>query len=376
MSHITARRLWLKVHRYCALALGWLLALCALLGAALTVAKPLDRWWNAPLFVQAPASTPVSLETVRVRLAQEFGPAAGFNIRPPREPQDTLWVYVRGPWEGIVFLDAGSGRELGRRGEHEGFYNLLFELHSSLLLGETGKAVLTTAAASYLALLATGLLLWWPLRWPPRLSIRWGAGAMRSVFDLHSVGGALLGLLLAVSVATGAYMAWPPLRPLVSSLAGQQPFAMPGRLEPVPGPRVPLDELVRRARERFPDGQVGYVLASAKNTQAVRVRLRLPDDPHPNGLSSVWLHPVTGEVIDAVRWDRLDAGHRVISVIYPLHTGALGGTPLTVLVGLLGLVLAGLGGTGLWLWWKRRQSRRSPSPARAGTRPGNSVGIR
>lgn len=375
MSHAAARHLWLKVHRYGALALGWLLALAALLGAALTVAKPLDRWWNAPLFVQAPASAPASLEQARGRLAGEFGPAAGFTFRPPREPQDTLWVYVRGPWEGVVFLDAGSGRELGRRGEHEGAYNLLFELHSSLLMGEAGQAALSLAAGTYLALLVTGLLLWWPVRWPPRLTVRWGAGALRTVFDLHSVGGALLGLALAVSVATGAYMAWPPLRPLVSSLAGEKPVPAPGRLEATAGPRLALDELVRRARAQFPEGRVGYVQAGSRTDQPVRVRLRLPSDPHPNGLTSVWLHPVTGEVLDARRWDQLDAGHRIVSVAYPLHTGALGGTALTVVVGLLGLVLAGLGGSGLWLWWKRRQARRAAKPARA-TRPGQGVGIR
>jgi uncharacterized iron-regulated membrane protein len=354
----TSRRLWLTLHRYAALGLGWLLALAALLGAALTVAKPLDHWWNAPLFVQAPAAAPAQLEPIRLQLQREFGPSASFTLRPPREAQDTLWAYVRGPWDGIVFLDAGSGRELGRRAELEGLYNLLFELHSSLLLGDAGQAVLTTAAMVYLLLLASGLVLWWPVRWPPRLTVRWSGGALRGVFDLHSVGGALLGLLIAVSVATGAYMAWPPLRPLVSSLVGQVPLKPPS-MAPVGGPRMPLDELVRRARAEFPDGQVGYIQAGPPS-QPVRVRLRLPDDPHPNGLSSVWLHPVSGAVLAAHRWDRLDAGHRAVSVIYPLHTGALGGTVHTVAVGLLGLTLAGLGGTGLWLWWKRRQARRAP----------------
>jgi uncharacterized iron-regulated membrane protein len=46
-------------------------------------------------------------------------------------------------------------------------------------------------------------------------------------------------------------------------------------------------------------------------------------------------------------------GSRIITVIYPLHTGELGGTPLTVLVGLVGLVLAGLGISGIWMWVHR-----------------------
>lgn len=353
------RRLWLQIHRYTALGIGWLLAFAALLGALLTVAKPLDRALHPELFTRPAASEPAtaSLEAIRTQLRRELGEGASFTMRPPRTSADTLWVYVAGPWDGIVFLDPASGRELGRRGEHEGFYNLLFELHSALLLGDTGKAVLTTAAGVYLLLLVTGLVLWWPVRWPPSFRIRWGRPALRAVFDLHSIGGAVLGLLIAVSVVTGAYMAWPPLRPWVSSLFGEKPVAAP-RVTPQPAPAagVPtLDALVARAQALFPQGMVGYVQVPAKASQPVRVRFKLPEDPHPNGLTSVWLHPATGEVLGTVRFDRLDAGHRAVSVIYPLHTGALGGPLHTVVTGLLGAGLAALGGTGLWLWWKRRR---------------------
>lgn len=358
------RRLWLKAHRYCALTLGWLLALVALLGAALTVAHPLDHALHPELFARsagASAST-CALETVQARLRSEFGSQAAFTYRPPREPSDTLWVRVRSDWNGTVYFDPADCAERGRRGEAEGFYNLLFELHSSLLLEDRGRAVLAITAATYLLLLASGLVLWWPARWPPTLRIRWNAGALRSVFDLHSVGGAVLGLLIAVSVATGAYMAWPPLRPFVSGLVGERPAAAPTLPRGGPsGPARPLDELVAVAHASFPDAMVGYVMSGGDAKRPVRVRLKLPDDPHPNGLSSVWLHPVTGEILASQRWSGLDFGHRIISVVYPLHSGALGGSLHPVLVGLTGLSLAGLGGSGLWLWWRRRATKRQPA---------------
>jgi len=353
------RRLWLKLHRWTALSLGWLLAVAALLGGLLTVAKPLDQWLHPALFVQTASSDtgPVKLEPVRQTLAREFGPSASFTFRPPRLAQDTLRVFVRGPWEGTVYFEPATGQERGRRGEHEGFYNLLFELHSSLLLGDTGKAALSTAALAYLALLVSGLVLWWPARWPPSLRVRWDGNTMRSVFDLHSVGGALLGVLMAVSVASGAYMAWPPLRTLVSNVVGQTP----GRPPAVPaaanrGKAAPtLDQLVARAQDLFPGAMVGYVQVPAQASKPVRVRLKLADDPHPNGLTSVWLDPNNGEALAVHRWDRLDAGHAAVSVIYPLHTGELGGSPLITVVGLLGLALGSLGLSGVWLWWKRRR---------------------
>jgi len=353
------RRNWIRVHRWVALSAGWLLVLSAFLGSLLTVAKPLDQWVHQDLFRQAHATSERAdaLAQAKARLDREFGPGTGYTFRPPRQPDDTLRVFVRGSWEGVVFFDA-TGRELGRRGETEGLYNQLFELHSSLLLGDTGKAVLTVTAGLYLFLLLTGLVLWWPRRWPPSLRVHWRAGVLRTSMDLHNVTGALLGLVIAVSVASGAYMAWPPLRAFVTGATGQSPVAAP-RITPPPGarPQAPLDQMARSARALFPEGMVGYVQVPASASQPVRVRLKLPDDPHPNGLTSVWLHPATGQVLKVARWTELDPGNRAVAVVYPLHTGALGGPLHEILVGVTGLALSALGGTGLLLWWKRRAVR-------------------
>lgn len=144
LSHVRRYRLlWMRLHRWLALSLGVLLAFVALLGAALTIAKPLDRWTHRELF-RAASAAPLgdgTLEQVRRALGGEFGDQATLTLRPPRAPGETLWAAVRGPWQGTVYFDPASGRELGRRGEHEGPYNLMFELHSSLLMEDTGKAV-------------------------------------------------------------------------------------------------------------------------------------------------------------------------------------------------------------------------------------------
>lgn len=362
------RRTWLRLHRWVALTMGGLLVIAGFLGALLTIAKPLDQWTHAGLFrdpaaAGAPDLSRPSLDRARRHLEQAFGPAAGYTFRPPRGPNDSLWVYVSGPWDGVVYFDS-LGRELGRRGETEGAYNLLYELHSSLLLGDAGKAVLTAAAGSYLLLLGSGLVLWWPRRWPPSFRIHCRAGALRSLLELHNTTGPLLGLLVAVSIASGAYMAWPPLRALVGTESGR-----PATLPPKPAVHTAarpssLDRMVLQARALFPVAMVGYVQVPADPARPVRVRLKLADDPHPNGLTSVWFDAGTGQVLRAVRWSELDRGNRLVSVIYPLHTGALGGPLHQLVVGLTGLALATLGGSGLLLWWQRRHARVRPGGGR------------
>lgn len=346
------RSAWLLAHRWLGLGLAALLVLAGLTGSLLLVLEPLDEAVNERLFTVADAG-PVALAPALAAARAEFPADTSFVLRPPREPGESLQVMVRGPWAGTVFMHPSTGLELGRRGEAEGFFSFLFVLHSSLFAGEAGKAALTLAAAGYVLMLVSGLVLWWPARWRAGFTVRLRTGLSRGLFDLHRVGGAVFGLVVAVSVVTGAYMAWHPIARWVSLASGQAPLRAPA-VVPTAAPAVPLDIAVARAQALFRDARVGYVQVPASDRSPLRVRLRLPDDPHPNGLTSVWLHPRSGEVLAVHRWSELDPGTRAYSFIYPLHAGTLGGTPVLVASFLAGLVLVAFGVSGCWLWWRRR----------------------
>jgi uncharacterized iron-regulated membrane protein len=353
------RRLWLRLHRWVGLSLGIVLALVALTGATMIVWKPIDRWLNPALFTAAQPA-PASLDKARVSLREAFGPEARLTLRPPRQPDDTLWARVDGAVHATAYLDPASGRLLGWRSETDHLAGLLFELHSELLLGDTGRNVLAATAAAYLFLLVTGVVLWWPVRWRQAFSVQWRARAPRLVMDLHKTGGALLGVFIAVSIASGVWMAWKPLSGWVNNLSGQKLPASPP-VTASPGPRASLDRMAAQALQAHPGARVGYVVLPPRDEQAVRLRLQLDDDPHPNGLTSLWFHPATGALLASQRWSELPAGARNTTWIYPLHTGELGGVLHEALNAALGLALAGLGGSGLWLWWRRRP--------RTGTQP-------
>jgi uncharacterized iron-regulated membrane protein len=404
------RSLWIRFHRWTALCLGWVLVLSGVTGSLLVVARPLDRWLHPAYFVAAtpvadaaamnpdrPGEAPgpnlqpgadgpasqdaassrdarlhaaarpaVSLEALRQRLAAEFGPRASFTFAPPREAGDTMQVLVRSAWRGTLYLDPATGAEQGRRGENEGLVALLYGLHSALWMEQTGKAVLACAALSYLVLLATGAILWWPRRWPPSFGVAFGKGWTRALFDVHRTGGVVLGLALALCIATGAYLAWRPIGGWITWLSGAPRIvapALPAASGPTAGSAgaVSLDQLAARAQAVFPDGAIGYFLYTPRLDRPLAVRMRLPDDPHPNGRSTVWLDPRSGAVLGIHRWNELDPGTRVNSYIYPLHTGDLGGVAWQAGVAVLGLALAALGGSGIWLWWRRRTARRRTS---------------
>ncbi|GAB7527278.1 PepSY-associated TM helix domain-containing protein [Paraburkholderia sp. 2C] len=377
------RDLWLSAHRWFALSLGWALGMMGLTGALLVIAPPLDEQLHPQLFkVVAHGATGVDrrstlpLEAIRTTLSAEFGKQASLSFLPPRNADDSLSVLVRGAWQGTVYIDPFSGAELGRRGENEGAVNFLFKLHSSLFMDDFGRSVLAIIALCYLLLLATGLILWWPRNGQSGWRIALRKGLVRSLFDLHRVTGAALGVLIAVSVATGAYMAWQPLRGVVTTLSGAKPMrapALPLASSTASGARLPLDTLVNAARAAFAQSRVYLVQVPAKADLPVHVRLHLPDDPHPNGRTWVWVDPVSGKVLAAQRWNRLDIGARAVAVVYPLHTGVLGGPVLEGVVMVNGVTLAGMAVTGLWLWWRRRAMRSARRASRVPAGDGRDV---
>ena len=93
-------------------------------------------------------------------------------------------------------------------------------------------------------------------------------------------------------------------------------------------------------------GAMRHIDTSARNK-------RMPDEVHPNGLSSVYLHPASAAVLRIVPWREGGPGVLGFEYLYPLHIGELGGPWHRVLTAATGLALFLLGASGVWLWWKR-----------------------
>lgn len=347
------RRLWLKAHRWLGLSLGVVLMVAGLSGSAMLLAEPLDESLNRALF-HVPDASRVDYGAVVARIRADLGPDADLTLRPPREEQESFQAHVRGDWKGTVYLHPSSGEILGRRGELEGMMGVLFALHGHLFAGEAGRAVLTLAAFAYLLMLVSGVYLWWPTRWANALAIRWSAGGRVALFDWHRVTGVVFGVLVLLAVLSGAYMAWPPIAGILNALSDTPP-ASPPLVSGGPARPEIVEQAVARARAAFPEAAVGYVQVPAKPSLPIRVRLRFPDDPHPNGLTSVWLHPDSAEPLRVDRWSDLSPGTQAYSYIYPFHTGELWGALWTVVIFVTGAALTAYSFTGLLLWWRRRR---------------------
>lgn len=103
---------------------------------------------------------------------------------------------------GHAVKDAGRGTTTKRD-----FFSYVMRFHTSLYLGTTGRLVVTYVTLFFVAILATGLWIWWPRsrkQWAAHLRVAMGKGVRRLVYDLHANLGFYVTLWLLLLALTGA----------------------------------------------------------------------------------------------------------------------------------------------------------------------------
>ena len=108
-------------------------------------------------------------------------------------------------------LETGpSGRQI-RVVCEPAFVSWMAEFHDHLGAGRAGLLINGIGAGVVIAMCVTGALLWWPgrARWRRSLSLHRGVEARRFIWDLHSVLGFWLLLLILLWALSGIYFAFP-----------------------------------------------------------------------------------------------------------------------------------------------------------------------
>lgn len=361
---MTLRRLLFQVHLYAGLTVGLVLAVLGLSGAVLVFGDELDRLLHPELRQVAPGAAPVSISRVleAVARSQEGRLPRHLRLPEPRELALEAWMDSHGSLK--VYVDPYSGSVLGARAPGQSLVGSLRSLHVSLFAGQVGEAVVGASGLTLIALCLSGLVLWWPGRRKLadglrlRRPLRW----RRANYDLHKLGGVLvLGLLLLAGL-TGAALVFPvPFEQALRFVTGAPARSAPPLPGPVMGEPLPIDVLLAAADQAMPGARTTRIDLPSSAEGPLRVRKRFPEEPHPNGMSFVYVDRYSGAVLRADSALALPWASRLMALRYPLHIGALGGGVTRLLAVLTGLFPAGLFLTGFFLWIARLRARPVPA---------------
>lgn len=389
------------VHRWVGLVMAGFLLIAGLTGSLLAFNEALEATLSPTLFrVQAPpGAQPLDPLVLRAMVAARYPEARVTHVKlttaPGRSLKFLLFNRVGSTAElpnDQVFVDPYSGEVLGERkwGDlSQGVRNLMpfiYRLHYSLALGTVGNYVfgivallwtvdcmvgawLTLPVRKRKAVANGGLRAWWG-SWRAAWKVRWRAGSHKLNFDLHRAGGLWpWAMLFVMAWSSVAFNLTEVYKPVMSTMVRYQPGPRTLPLLPRPQiePGIPWSEARELGRQWMAQAatqrdfrilsEETLVYDPAKGLYRYDVLSSL-DPRDRGGATSVYFDANTGAQRHLWLPTGEAAGDTIRIWLAALHMAAVWGLPFQVFVGLVGIAVAVLSGTGLLIWWRKRQARR------------------
>ncbi|MDX2204072.1 MAG: PepSY-associated TM helix domain-containing protein [Hyphomicrobiaceae bacterium] len=404
------------IHRWGGLFIALFLLIAGLTGAVISWDHELDEWLNPHLFEdKATGPTLAPLELVRrveaadpkvqvtyFPLSFETGHNAALFVEPRLDAgTGTLHTVAYNQ----VFISPVTGAVAGRRYwgavslERENLLPFLYKLHYSMHipdlwgLDRLGIWFMGVVAIVWMfdcfvgfaltlprtkgqgegprpdtAATARGRRGWWQ-RWKPAWQIKRGASTYRLNLDLHRAFGLWLWLMLFLLAFTSISMnlASELVRPLVGRLSTLTPDPFSERATAFTGrPVAPaltfaqaIDTAGAEARRRGwpePLGSAFY----GRLFGLYAIGFFHQGDDHGSagmGVKTIVLDAATGAIAGGrVPWQGT-TGDVFMQLQFPIHSGRIAGIPGRVFMTFMGLVVAMLSATGIYIWFKKRAAR-------------------
>ena len=370
-SRLKWRPFWLACHLYLGLTLGLILALTGLTGSLLVFYVELDELINPDIQIRETESVrQVSYEAIFQALHRTHPERIkSWRLEIPRHPQAPMMARYYRPDETkhlqfaplIAWINPYTAEVLSSRFWGRFVMTWIYDLHYQLLLDLSGKTVMAVIGGLSLISLATGLYLWWPplSKIKSALSIKFGAGWKRRIYDWHKVSGVYGLLFLLILSVTGTLLELPDFfNPAIAKLSPlyQSPSIASDDRSSLP--RISLDRAAAIAQTIFPEGQLRWLETPSGPQGIYRVQLYQNGEPSRRfPKSTVWIDQYSGKVL-AVRDPYAQSGGDLfLSWLHPLHSGEVAGLFGRLLVMLAGLVPITLYITGFIRWRQKLKAK-------------------
>lgn len=377
------RPLWLKVHLYLALTVGFLFALMGLTGAVNVFHWELEELGLPTPEVREISGAELPLDDIMAKVREAHPQREGrWQLFMPGYEREYLWVVYPNPEETRdeffaplrLIIDPGTAEIAAQNYWGRTLWSLIFELHATLLTGKLGPEVglVGFKIISFLGLFlllsaATGIYLWWPRTGNFRKALRFERSAhpIRFHFELHRVVGFYGSVILLVLAFTGFSFGYKDyLKPVVelASPVAAEHFMDPEGLKstPLPGAQpIAIERAVAIADQVFPAAELRW-LATPEGPEGVyAIEKRQPGEANQRRpRSKVWIEQYSGEVLAVEDPRQFTAGETFFNLMWPLHNGQAFGLPGRILWCLVGFVPLTLYLTGIILWLRKRRARQ------------------
>ncbi|MBC1218646.1 PepSY domain-containing protein [Nostoc sp. UCD121] len=357
------RHLAFQLHRYLGLAAGLVIIIVGLTGSLLVFEEEINHFLLEFQFGKiTPQQQQVSILSVIDKVKAAYpDPSLSFSfLGLPQEPDQPIQLQLQSPNKPTleVIINPYTGKILGDRLSDYTIMSVIYNLHYSLLAGDTGIAIVGIAALLLFILSITGIILW--PGWRKLISgfkIKWNGHIKRTNFDIHKVVGIITAVFLALTAFTGFFWNFYTYADPVIYAVTFSPKPIEPESKPIPGkPPLALKDLLQRADAALPGAVNTYISFPTSPKAVFMLGKRFPEEKEV-WRSRVYLDQYTGEVLHIRNSRSLSVGDEVMDAFNPLHYGTFGGLATRILYVLVGLAPTILSVTGFVMWRYRYRSK-------------------
>lgn len=380
---------WLNMvkhlHLFLALIFGSVFVLLGLSGSVLVWFDELDHGLNPGLFLtgrdiaSASPTTPSAVQSAFAVLSRDsrYGSPQRMMIPATNAEVISAWYppYASHPgalfqqtWSRQVFLDPVTLQIKGERnwGEYGTSSALLmptlFHLHRYVLLGEIGRSVISISGMVLIVMVVSGLFLWFPKAnrkaWRQALTVNFRASVAAILFRLHrSLGFFALPVFIVLGFS-GAYFnrtQW--LTPVIAPIF---PITPTKKIELQPQDKLDTTSSITPAQAiyiaqgRFPEARVSRIGLASPQEPIYEIRLRQANEVHRgDGATKVSIDAHRGQIVRISDPLQGQSGDRLLSWLFPLHTGMAFGVAGRIFICCFGLLPLFMMWSG-WRMWRKR----------------------
>lgn len=267
----------------------------------------------------------------------------------------------------LTFLDPYAGEVIGEDHTSANWAFITAHFHSQLMLGEVGVWIIRIASLIFFAELIFGLILWWPRSKNEARSAfkpKYPASRKRINHDLHRIYGFYACWVLLISVTTGLVMSFDWVeKPVVAAFGGSPELVgqNPPMADVSESPFKTQQYMFEQFEKVYPKGSKLTFYALRPDTTTTSQFVLIDHDRrflHLYGDNQIW-DRYTGKQLEKPLVAEFEKNQDILEGNLNIHMGTVGGWPTQILAVLIGLFGASLPVTGFFIWWGRKNKRKT-----------------
>lgn len=371
-----------KIHLWLGLSSGLVVFIISITGCLYAFQEEISDWTQPYRFCEARQAEylpPSRLQAIAgQQLPDKLLHAVKYN-EPGRSAEAIFYAYEPAEYYYITYLNPYNGHVLKVKNMDDDFFRWVLKGHFYLWLPpEIGQTTVVIFMFIFLAILLSGIVLWWPKNRSAarqRFWFRWKEGLRwkRRNYDLHNITGFYTCLFALVFVVTGLVWGLTGFADLLHKAAGGKTSV---DYNP-PLSKLALQVSMKDSGTEAPAIDLAFDKMLAAYPAWSYIEVHPPETDSSSiaananlGQGTYWktdyryfdqysLAELPSDNIYGRFGNSTSVADKLLRMNYDIHVGAIGGLPGKVLAFCISLAIGSLPVSGFLIWWGRRRKNRS-----------------